>query len=65
MFVIDSHEKEIKDLTQLTEILIDDSFYYVDGEYAYDKYTKEKAGVFDKHNDSYYITDDPFILGEM
>lgn len=40
--------------------LINDSFYYIDDEYIYDKDSLNKVGYI--HNKEYILTDDPFIL---
>jgi len=44
--------------------LIDDTFYYVDNHFIYDKETLKKVGYIenDQGTKNYILTDDPFIL---
>lgn len=45
--------------------LIDDTFYYVDSNFIYDKDSFDKVGYVEYNNSKteYILTDDPFILG--
>ena len=45
--------------------LIDDTFYYVDSHFIYDKNSFDKVGYVEYNNSKteYILTDDPFILG--
>jgi hypothetical protein len=45
--------------------LIDDTFYYVDSHFIYDKDSFDKVGYVEYNNSKteYILTDDPFILG--
>jgi hypothetical protein len=45
----------------LQQKFIDNTFYYVDDEFVYDKETYEKVGY--KQNNEYVLTFDPFLLG--
>jgi len=45
----------------LTKILIDDSFYFIDCKYIYDLKNLEKVGYINLKGD-YILTDDPFLL---
>jgi flagellar hook assembly protein FlgD len=45
----------------LTKILINDSFYFIDCKYIYELKTLEKVGYINS-NGKYILTDDPFLL---
>lgn len=52
------------DKDNLKTKLIDDTFYYVDNHFIYDKETLKKVGYIenDQGTKNYILTDDPFIL---
>lgn len=52
-------EKPIK-IENMELKFIDDSFYYIDNKFIYEKDTLNKVGYI--HNDEYILSDDPFIL---
>lgn len=68
IFVIESN-KENQDAQHNLKIdnmelkFINDSFYYTDNNYIYEKDTLNKAGYV--HNNEYILTDDPFILSQF
>jgi len=48
--------------------LIDDTFYYVDDHFIYDKHTLEKVGYIERNRTEegeFILTDDPFILDRI
>jgi hypothetical protein len=51
---------DIKNIQKMELKLINDSFYYIDNEYIYEKESLNKVGYI--HNKEYILTDDPFIL---
>jgi hypothetical protein len=63
IFVIESHKVNQDNLKieNMELKLIQDSFYYTDNNYIYEKDTLNKAGYI--YNNEYILTDDPFILG--
>lgn len=56
--------KEHKNLN-LKQQLIQDTFYYVDSEYIYDKQSMQRVGYVEttQSDYNYVLTDDPFVLG--
>lgn len=57
-------QKETLDINKFTTKMIDDTFYYVDSNFIYDKETLKKVGYIENDQDTknYILTDDPFIL---
>lgn len=55
------------DAKNFKQQLIQDTFYYVDSEYIYDKQTMQRVGYVDTElsdqQPNYVLTDDPFVLG--
>ena len=49
------------DILSLEKTFINDSFYYHDKSFIYDKESLEKVGYIENEND-FILTDDPFIL---
>lgn len=66
VFVIEKNNVNTDDNLNIENIqkmelkLINDSFYYIDNEYIYEKDSLNKVGYI--HNKEYILTDDPFIL---
>lgn len=52
------------DILSLEKTFINDSFYYRDKSFIYDKESLEKVGYIENEND-FILTDDPFILEEI
>lgn len=48
------------DVSQFKTHLIDDTFYYIDSSFIYDKQTLERVGYIE--GDKFVLTDDPFVL---
>ena len=56
---INQHQNTL-DIENMELKFINDSFYYTDNKYIYEKDTLNKAGYV--YNNEYILTDDPFIL---
>lgn len=61
LFVSASEQKP--DTNSMQSKFIDDSLYWIDSLFIYDKDTLEKVGYIE--NEEYIITDDPFILSAL
>ena len=59
LFIIESNSFD-RDTKNMELQLIEDSFYYVDNFFVYEKETLKKVGYVE--NKEYILTDDPFIL---
>lgn len=68
IFILDNNEKTIKEndinINDLKTKLINDTFYYIDEQFIYEKDTLQKVGYIENELDTknYILTDDPFIL---
>jgi hypothetical protein len=60
--VVPGMQSEI-DKCNLETKLIDDTFYYMDKNYIYDRDTLEKVGYIS--DNEFILTDDPFILNAI
>ena len=61
VFVIEKNNSyDNLDIENMDLKLINDSFYYTDNNYIYDKDSLTKVGYI--YNNEYILTDDPFIL---
>lgn len=62
IFIVESNteNQNILEIEKMELKLINDSFYYTDNNYIYEKDTLNKAGYVYKQE--YILTDDPFIL---
>jgi hypothetical protein len=60
LFVIENTGSKNLDTSTLKTYLIEDTFYYVDSSFVYDKSSLERVGYVE--GDRYILTDDPFIL---
>lgn len=49
------------DILSLKEKFIDDSFYYYDNRFVYDKTSLQRVGYIDEHKNC-ILSDDPFVL---
>jgi hypothetical protein len=65
IFVVESNkeDKNILEIENMELKLINDSFYYTDNNYIYEKDTLHKAGYV--YNNEFILTDDPFILSNL
>lgn len=66
--ILDNNKNENKsclDSSALQSKMIDDTFYYIDDQFIYEKDTLQKVGYIeiDNGNKNYILTSDPFILG--
>ena len=61
--IISKPQKDL-DILSLKEKFINDSFYYYDNRFIYDKSSLEKVGYLELSDDTdnFILTDDPFIL---
>lgn len=64
IFVLSSNRENNIDINNLKTKMIDDTFYYVDDYFIYEKDTLKKVGYIENETDTknYVLTDDPFIL---
>lgn len=60
VFFIENSASTNLDVSNLKTQLIEDTFYYVDSSFVYDKSSLERVGYVE--GDRYILTDDPFIL---
>jgi hypothetical protein len=60
LFFIENNTSTNLDVSNLKTQLIEDTFYYVDSSFVYDKSTLERVGYVEGNR--YILTDDPFIL---